>query len=162
MEGGVLQQYATPAELKLRPANLFTGTFIGEPPMNVFNASVKTDAKTVSFTIDGGVTLTYPANELSAPVQSLLSKQQRVAIGIRPHALHMGNGPIKGKVVSCQWLGDQTHVAVEIAGRTVVSVAHERVSQKTGSDIELNVAAGDLHLFDAASGDAIAHGSDLA
>ena len=42
MEGGVLQQYATPAELKARPANLFTGTFIGEPPMNVFNAGVTT------------------------------------------------------------------------------------------------------------------------
>jgi len=38
MEGGVLLQYATPAELKVRPANLFTGTFIGEPPVNVFNA----------------------------------------------------------------------------------------------------------------------------
>ena len=88
-------------------------------------------AKTVNFAIDGGVTLAYPANELSAPVLSLLSKQQRVAIGIRPHALHVGKGPIKGKVVSCQWLGDQTHVAVEVAGRTVVSVAHERVSQKT-------------------------------
>ena len=34
MEDGVLQQYATPAELKERPANLFVGTFIGEPPMN--------------------------------------------------------------------------------------------------------------------------------
>jgi multiple sugar transport system ATP-binding protein len=42
MEGGILQQYATPAELKARPANLFTGTFIGEPPMNVFNAGVTT------------------------------------------------------------------------------------------------------------------------
>ena len=162
MEGGILQQYATPAELKLRPANLFTGTFIGEPPMNVFDAGVRTDGKTVSFAIDGGVTLDYPASELSSPVTNLLSKRQRVAIGIRPHALHLRKGPIKGKVVSCQWLGDQTHVAVEVAGHTIVSVAHERVSQKTGSDIELNVAAGDLHLFDAASGNAIAHGSDLA
>jgi multiple sugar transport system ATP-binding protein len=65
-------------------------------------------------------------------------------------------------VISCQWLGDQTHVAVEVAGRTIVSVAHKRVSQKTGSEIELNVAAGDLHLFEATSGNAISHGSDLA
>jgi len=162
MENGALQQYATPAELKLRPANLFTGTFIGEPPMNVFNAGVKVGAKTVDFAMDGGVSLSFPANGLSAPVRSLLSSQQRVIIGIRPHALHVGKGPIRGKVVSCQWLGDQTHVAVEVAGRTVVSVAHERVSQKPGSDIELNVASGDLHLFDAASGNAIAHGSETA
>ncbi len=38
MEDGELQQYATPAELKERPANLFVGAFIGEPPMNVFGA----------------------------------------------------------------------------------------------------------------------------
>ena len=38
MEGGVLQQYGSPAEIKEQPANLFTGTFVGEPPMNVFNA----------------------------------------------------------------------------------------------------------------------------
>ena len=130
--------------------------------MNVFNAGVKSGAKTVSFAIDGGVTLAYPASELSASVSSLLSKHQRVAIGVRPHALHVGKGPIKGKVVSCQWLGDQTHVAVEVASRTVVSVSHERVSLKTGSEVELNVAAGDLHLFDAASCNAIAHGSSPA
>ena len=161
MEGGILLQYATPAELKVRPANLFTGTFIGEPPMNVFNAAVKTNAKTVSFDIAAGVTLSYAVSELSAPVRDLLAKRQRVDIGIRPHALHVGTGPIRGKIVTCQWLGDQTHVAVEVAGRTVVSVAHDRVSKKSGSDIELFVAASDLHLFDPATGNAIAHGGDL-
>lgn len=46
MEGGVLQQFDTPQKIKERPANLFTGTFVGEPPMNVFEASVSaTDAR---------------------------------------------------------------------------------------------------------------------
>jgi multiple sugar transport system ATP-binding protein len=162
MEGGVLQQYATPAELKARPANLFTGTFIGEPPMNVFNAAVKTNASTVTFVIDGGIVLSYPADHLTPPVRDLLIHHQHAAIGIRPHTLHVGKGPIRGKVISCQWLGDQTHVAVEVGGRTAVSVAHNRVSQNPGSDIELFVAASDLHLFDRTSGKAIAHGGDLA
>lgn len=35
MEGGVLQQFASPSDLKDSPANLFVATFIGEPPMNV-------------------------------------------------------------------------------------------------------------------------------
>jgi multiple sugar transport system ATP-binding protein len=162
MEGGVLQQYATPAELKVRPANLFTGTFIGEPPMNVFFADVAVNAKNVAFKIDGGVTLGYPATALSRDVNRLLSSNARVGIGIRPHALHVGKGPIKGKVVACQWLGDQTHVAVEVAGRTVVSIAHDLVKARTGSDVQLNVAANDLHLFNPKTGTAIAHGGDLA
>ena len=69
---------------------------------------------------------------------------------------------VKGKVMACQWLGDQTHVAVDVAGRTVVSASQERVSRATGSDVSLNVAARDLHLFDHASGNAIAHGGTLA
>ena len=162
MEGGELQQFATPAELKERPANLFTGTFIGEPPMNVFDAAVKTTSRTVSFTIDGGNMLSYPAKELSDDVRAALAHREQIAIGIRPHALHVDEGPIRGKIISCQWLGDQTHVAVDVGGKTVVSVAHDRVSKATGSDTTLTVAAADLHLFDPASGKAIAHGSELA
>ena len=36
MEGGVLQQFASQKDLRERPANLFVATFVGEPPMNVF------------------------------------------------------------------------------------------------------------------------------
>jgi multiple sugar transport system ATP-binding protein len=162
MEGGSLQQYATPAELKARPANLFTGTFIGEPPMNVFNAAVSTGEQSVSFAIDGGTTLSYPATMLSPDLREALAKTPRISIGVRPHALHVGEGPVKGKVMAVQWLGDQTHVAVDVSGRTVVSVSHERVSRKPGSDISLDVSAADLHLFDPETGQAMAHGGRLA
>ncbi len=40
MEKGVLEQFATPAELMERPATLFVASFIGEPPMNIFAARV--------------------------------------------------------------------------------------------------------------------------
>jgi multiple sugar transport system ATP-binding protein len=162
MEGGELQQYATPAELKVRPANLFTGTFIGEPPMNVFTADVTAASGMVSFVVEGGTTLAYPDSDMSAPLRERLAGTPRIALGIRPHALHLGEGPVKGKVMACQWLGDQTHVAVEVGGRTVVSVSQERVSRKPGSDVSLNVAARDLHLFDPQTGTAIAHGGTLA
>ena len=154
MEGGVLQQYATPAELKARPANLFTGAFIGEPPMNVFDAKVNADARTIKFDIEGGASIVYPASQLSADVQKLLAGRKEVALGIRPHAFHIGDGTIRGKVISCQWLGDQTHVAVDVGGRTVVSVSHNRIAEQPGSEIGLSVAAEDLHLFDAETGHA--------
>jgi multiple sugar transport system ATP-binding protein len=162
MEGGELQQYATPAELKARPANLFTGTFIGEPPMNVFPATLAINSKTISFDIAGSAALSYPAAELSRPVRDLLAGKTAVTLGVRPHALHAGKGALKGKVTSCQWLGDQTHVAVDVGGRTVVSVSHERVRAKTGEDMALNVAAADLHIFDPETGAALAHGGEAA
>jgi len=162
MEGGVLQQYATPAELKARPANLFTGAFIGEPPMNIFDAKVTADARTIRFDIDGGVSVAYPASQISADVQRILADRREVALGIRPHAFHIGDGSIRGKVISCQWLGDQTHVAVDVGGRTVVSVSQNRVAANPGSDIGLSAAAEHLHLFEADTGRAIAHGGKVA
>jgi multiple sugar transport system ATP-binding protein len=162
MEGGELQQYATPAELKARPANVFTGAFIGEPPMNVLDAKVRAEAKGVEFDLPSGNSLSYSANELPAPVRKALSDRQEVIIGVRPHALHVGRGPLQGKIISCQWLGDQTHIAIDVAGKTLVSVAHERVKAKSGETIGLSISAADLHLFDAGSGAAIAHGTNLA
>ncbi|MCB1377327.1 MAG: ABC transporter ATP-binding protein [Alphaproteobacteria bacterium] len=162
MEGGELQQYATPAELKQRPANLFAGTFIGEPPMNVFQSNVTCMPQEVAFDIDEGGSLAFPVADISPAVIEMLASRKRVAIGIRPHALHIGDGPLEGKVTSCQWLGDQTHIAVDVGGRTVVSVAHDRVSQPTGSKVALHVAAADLHLFDPDTGKALAHGGERA
>jgi multiple sugar transport system ATP-binding protein len=62
MEGGELQQYATPQELKERPANLFTGTFIGEPPMNVLPVTVKMEGRTIRFELESkNHVLSFPA-----------------------------------------------------------------------------------------------------
>lgn len=130
--------------------------------MNVFNSRVTVNKEIISFAIDGGILLTYPANELSSEVRALLGVSPNVVIGIRPHAFRIGEGAIRGTVMSCQWLGDQTHVAVDVGGKTAVSVAHDRVSKMPGSDLSLSVAASDLHFFDPTSGNAIAHGSDLA
>jgi multiple sugar transport system ATP-binding protein len=162
MEGGVLQQYATPAELKARPANLFTGTFIGEPPMNVFEAEVSADDRSVIFSAGGGTRFGFAAHEISEEVRRLLAGRKMVSIGIRPYALHVGDGPIRGKIAACQWLGDQTHLAVDVGGRAIVAVAQERIKAATGSEMALKVAADDLHIFDRDSGAALAHGGQLA
>jgi multiple sugar transport system ATP-binding protein len=163
MEDGELQQYASPTELKERPANLFVGSFIGEPPMNLLTARVMSGGGTVRFALDeGGSALEYPEAEIAAPVRDRLSRLDRVTVGVRPHALRLGEGPVKARVSSCQWLGDQTHVAAELGGMTVVSVSHEQVRAPIGQEIALSIRPGDLHLFDTGTGRAIAHGGSPA
>lgn len=157
MEAGVLLQYASPDELKNKPADLFTGTFIGEPPMNVFDATVVATKSGISFELVGNK-LELTTRELKPDVARMLSGQKSVTLGVRPHAVQAGKGSIKGKVVSCQWLGDQTHVAVEIGGRTIVSVSHDRVQRHPGSDITIHIDPAGLHIFDSISGKALAHG----
>ena len=158
MEAGVLQQYGTPDELRDRPANLFVGTFLGEPPMNVLPATVEA----------GGLRLKDdPALSLTAPGLNLPPGAE-VILGVRPHRLQVGPGAQRGgaqgsewraSVVSNHWLGDQAHVAIEMAGRLLVAVSHERVAATVGTEVPVLVEAAAIHLFSAdKAGRALVHG----
>ena len=162
MEDGVLQQFDTPEHLKDRPANMFTGAFIGEPPMNVFEAEVRNDDGRMRFGLGGGVTLDYPENEFSLALRAALVKKPQVSIGVRPHAVRIAPEGAKAEVTANQWLGDQTHIAARFAGGSIVSVEHRRASYGKGETIGVVLASADLHVFDTRTGMAISHGGALA
>jgi multiple sugar transport system ATP-binding protein len=162
MEGGVLQQFATPQELKERPANLYVATFIGEPPMNVFDAAVSRAEGRVSLQVAEGPRLSFAESEVSPKAVYALAPHPRVRMGVRPHRVTLGSGPFRARVVSNQWLGDQTHVAAEVAGGLLVAVAHERIQASPGGEIAYDLAIADLHLFDPATGLALTHGRQAA
>ncbi|MEM6943410.1 MAG: ABC transporter ATP-binding protein [Pseudomonadota bacterium] len=158
MEDGVLQQFDTPDRLKDRPANLFTGTFIGEPPMNVFSAEAGVGPGQLAFAMGDGVTLSYPESAFSPDLRDDLLARRAVTVGIRPHAVRIADGGAEAEVLVAQWLGDQSHIAARFAGGTIVSVAHDRAELAKGERIAIAIAAEDLHLFDTATGKAISHG----
>jgi multiple sugar transport system ATP-binding protein len=160
MEGGVLQQFGTPADLKDRPVNAFVGTFIGEPPMNVYRARIRGSEGSITFALgqNGEIALTYHSAELSHPVRKTVLDRGEVILGVRPHAVRIGAGEHRLEVVSNQWLGDQSHVASDFAGATLVAVSQERIRARIGDRLPFAVRADDLHLFDPETGRAIAHG----
>lgn len=153
MEGGVLQQYGTPAELREQPANLFVATFFGEPPMNALAGVI--DADGVLLEGEGAVRARLPNAALPQPGSS-------VVLGVRPHAIILGQGDWQATVISNHWLGDEAHVALDMGGRLIVAVAHQRVPVRAGSVIPLGFALGDVHLFDAKTGAALLHGTRAA
>lgn len=149
MEAGILQQYGTPDELRDRPANLFVGTFLGEPPMNVMPALA--EAGQLRLTDDPALTLPAPGLDLPAGTE--------IVLGVRPHRLQVGRGSWRANVISNHWLGDQAHVALELAGRLLVAVSNERVPATAGADVPVLVEAADIHLFSAdPEGRALVHG----
>lgn len=162
MEDGVLQQYDPPGRIKERPANLFTGTFVGEPPMNVFPATAASRDGRLHLGLAEGVRLDYPEGALPGPVLDAVLSRREVMIGVRPHAVRRAPGGAPAEVVTNQWLGDQSHVAARFAGGTLVLVEHDRADVAPGDAIGVAVAPEDLHVFDPASGAAIAHGPELA
>jgi multiple sugar transport system ATP-binding protein len=162
MEGGVLQQYGSPAEIKDRPANLFTGTFVGEPPMNVLPATVTAEAGRLRFDLTGGAALSYDAATFAPEVRDMVLGKRQVVLGVRPYAVHRAGTGAPATVMVNQWLGDQSHIAASFAGTTVVLVEHDRARVAEGEAIALDIRAADLHVFDPASGKALSHGGALA
>ena len=87
----MLQQLATPQELKDRPANLFVASFIGEPPMNVLRGAgrARWRAKAGGAEPGRGRRLRpAPAHDGTA---GALATRRRVHLGIRPHLIDVGD-----------------------------------------------------------------------
>ncbi|KZM48555.1 ABC transporter ATP-binding protein [Labrenzia sp. OB1] len=161
MEGGFLQQYDTPEHLKDRPANLFTGTFIGEPPMNVFPAQAEVADDLVKLHLEEGVSLSFPAGAFSPPLKDRLLLEKQFMMGVRPHAVKISETGQPAEVFANQWLGDQTHIAARFAGKTIVSVRHDRAHHAPGENIGIELDASDLHLFHSDTGAAFSHGGGV-
>jgi multiple sugar transport system ATP-binding protein len=159
MEGGVLQQFADQHALKERPANLFVATFIGEPPMNVYDAAVRQEGERVVFAIEDGPTL---ACALPAAVRSAIGDRREVVLGVRPHRVQLGQGSDSARIASNQWLGDQSHLALEVGGKLLVAVSQSRIHAEAGDSIAYALRAQHLHIFDKATGVTLSHGPEVA
>ncbi len=83
-------------------------------------------------------------------------------IGVRPHAVRLGAGAGEARIVSNQWLGDQSHLAMEVAGKLMVAVSHAPIPAKAGEHVRFGVMPADLHVFDASTSAALSHGLEAA
>jgi len=166
MEGGLLQQFGSPSDLKNRPANLFVASFVGEPPMSLMEAEVAGQgaAKTlVALDHAGNRAFMVPVPQDTAAGR-LLPDGRKVWLGIRPHRVRLTPDaadtafPIRGMLISNQWLGDQSHLGVDINGCFVIAVTDRSVPAQVDREITLHLPAEALHVFDAESGRALLHG----
>ncbi len=162
MEDGMLQQYASPAEIKDRPANLFTGTFVGEPPMNVFPVRVSAEGGKLHMALKGGKELVYAEDAFAPEVRDAIMTRRDIVIGVRPYTVRRDESGVEATVLTNQWLGDQSHIAASFAEATVVLVEHDRADVAVGDRIAIRLDPSDLHIFDPATGMAISHGRGLA
>jgi multiple sugar transport system ATP-binding protein len=112
MRDGVLQQVDTPQRLYDAPASLFVASFIGSPPMNLFEATVEQDGTQLVF---GDTRLDISARPLRAYTG------RRVAVGIRPEEVREASGwdgaRVRGRVLLVEALGAEQLVHIEIAAK---------------------------------------------
>jgi ABC-type sugar transport system ATPase subunit len=145
LEGGRLQQVATPDELWRRPANTFVASFVGSPAMNLLPARCDGGALWL-----GGQRVALPA-ELAAAARA----GGGVVAGLRAEDFAPLAGPAPaGSVVaelepaSCEWLGGERVVRARL-GDAEVAV---RLFGAGPLPARVAAPARALHLFSETSG----------
>jgi multiple sugar transport system ATP-binding protein len=165
MNDGEIQQVAPPEEVYARPVNQFVAGFIGEPPMNIFDASATMTEDGVRVTA-AGFDLTLPPS-VAETVRSWGGDLDRLELGIRPESFEdaalLDVSPADGRsfearVMVVEPMGAHTDLAVRATGHEDDDSAEftTRVSNDTdavaGETVRIAVALDEVHLFDAVSG----------
>jgi multiple sugar transport system ATP-binding protein len=116
MRGGILQQVDTPQRLYDFPSNLFVASFVGSPPMNLFEAAVEGDGSRLVF---GDTRLELPADVVAGRPALRTYAGRRVAVGIRPEEVREASGwdgaHVRGRILLVEALGAEQLVHIEVA-----------------------------------------------
>ncbi|MEM6695754.1 MAG: ABC transporter ATP-binding protein [Pseudomonadota bacterium] len=140
LEGGKLQQLATPKQIYEDPENLFVAQFIGSPPMNV--AHGRLDQGT--FIVDEDRVETGGSETIVNAVIGLRAEDCRV---VAP-----GEGALRARLYASELIGDHTLVTAKI-GEDMLSIKAPK-DFEGGFDEAIGIAFDPdrLYLFDNDSG----------
>ena len=107
LEFGHLRQVGSPQEVYHRPATPFVATFVGHPPANILEVTVK----------DGSVMLG------ETPLGPAASGEGPMLLGVRPEHVRLGEG-CPARVIANEDFGHEVWVALEAGGQRLVARTH--------------------------------------
>ena len=146
MNAGKIQQVGTPLEVYDKPANVFVAQFIGTPPMNFFDATVR----------DGQLEAAQFA--IPVPEGARVSDGQNLRVGIRPENILAGNvapraatARVPATVDIVEPLGHEAIVHARVGPDLLVAAFDSHNMPQVGQTTELQLELDMLHLFDAAT-----------
>jgi len=149
MNGGYLQQYASPAEVFEHPVNTFVAGFVGSPAMSLVPLGVAQKGEAVFLTSDAGWEFELsPANARKA----LGATSRKVVLGARHSTISLsrtaGPGSVPGRVYIVEPTGDVTYVQVKLGAAVVIVSLGPHVPIAPDESVWLSFDQDKLHLFD--------------
>ena len=149
MSGGLLQQYAAPAEVFGNPVNTFVASFVGSPAMSLVPLTAETRGLDVVLTCaDGWEIALSEANARKARK----AMTPAVVLGARHSTIRLHKTPEPGavptRVYTVEPTGDVTFVQVYLAGAVVVVSLEPQVPICADEQVWLSFDQSKLHLFD--------------
>ena len=140
LRAGELQQVGTSDEVFGRPANRFVATFVGSPAMNVLPARVE----------DGALA----AGPFRFP--SRVEGGRALEVGVRPEHVSLGGDGAPALVRLVESAGSEAFAHLEVAGERLVARVPADARPQPGETVRVEIAARDVHVFDADSGACLA------
>ncbi|TRM85922.1 hypothetical protein DJ526_10530 [Sulfolobus sp. A20-N-G8] len=133
-------------EIYKSPNNVWVGTFLGNPPMNVLKGEVD---KNAIFVENGKI-------QLSDKFKFLVKDSQRVIVGVRPEDLSINeNGTIEGTVEMIENLGSYSIIHVRLVDTTLRVLEKSTVKREKGDKVKILVDPNNINLFDPNEGKVI-------
>ena len=162
MNGGVVEQQGPPMELYERPAGKFVAGFLGSPPINFLNATLRRDIHGAQLELTDGTVVALPAARvarLHAGKETNMGNETQITpitLGIRPEHFSLGAAPtagsFSGKIALLQPAGPRVFASFDLAGTSVMAEfsARERINQGDVIPYILDLAR--VMLLDAVTG----------
>jgi multiple sugar transport system ATP-binding protein len=127
MRNGVLQQTGEPQHVYDRPANLFVGSFIGSPPMNLVQARLEArNGELVALV--GEQEVVVPADVVRERTALSRYAGRTIGLGIRPEQVRDpslgrddGGARLRGEIKTVEALGSEALVHVSLAAEPVLT-----------------------------------------
>jgi multiple sugar transport system ATP-binding protein len=147
MQGGVIQQLATPLEIYNRPVNRFVAEFIGSPPMNF-----------LPMRVENPLLLTNSSFHFSLP--SVWEEKVKpysgrsLVLGIRPEHLFIDESESSGIPICVdlvEALGNDTYINAHWFDRPDLALQVRLAADRTvkqGEKLYLSIVPEKIHLFD--------------
>jgi multiple sugar transport system ATP-binding protein len=161
LKDGVIQQVGEPLSLYDRPANRFVAGFLGTPPMNFLDGSVKRADGGFVFA-DGHARIRLPDAATAALAGS---EGQTVELGIRPEKIEVldapapAGGAIEAQVEVVEPLGNETLVHFRTPKQAIIAMVDAHRPVRAGAKMWLSAPPDRLHVFDKESGKNLTLGS---
>ena len=140
MNAGRAEQVGTPDDVYSRPATTFVASFIGSPPMNLFEGRTSADGRT--FTAKDGVQIALPD-----AVPALAGRE--LVMGLRPEHMQPGGRGLEMRVETVEVLGAEHLIHGIVAGNDIIVRTGPQDHPAPGSMLALGFTARAVHWFDA-------------
>jgi multiple sugar transport system ATP-binding protein len=147
MKDGIIEQVGTPHEVFAKPANVFVGSFIGTPQMNLVEAQLKNFSKGKASVNFNGQDIEITTNELVGKLNST-----KLTIGIRPRAFTAEPTASKENIQAVAELiepmGAETLVHARTkGGNDIRAVVPREKRVKVGEALNLRPDPAQTHVF---------------